>query len=91
MLNFPAPTRRNPEFLNASVIVADAKGVVIPCGDEAASANTSAGRPLNRVGLLIGESQTYEKPDTLQIRRPIEKVNRRLARFFDIEVCQVLK
>ena len=46
-----------PEFLNTVVIISDAKGVVIACGDEAASPNTSADRPLNRVGFFDRRSQ----------------------------------
>ena len=75
-----------PEFLNTVVIISDAKGVVIACGDEAASPNTAADRPFNRIGLLIGEAKAYEKPNPFLIGRAIEEVNRRLAWLFDIEV-----
>ena len=75
-----------PEGLDRGVVIADAEGVVVARGDEAAAADAAADRPLHGVGVLVGEAEAGEETDTLTVRLAVGEVDRRIAGVLDVEV-----
>src|SRR5262245_61854826 len=62
-------------LLEARVIIADAIHIVVASGNEAAATDAGAKRPLNRIGVLIGEPGPRKQADAFMIGLAVHHVD----------------